>query len=241
LSWIKLTTRTVATAIALAATGAAVAGTIVIRAEGPSKGAYPPGKSLGPRVTLARGDTIVILDARGTRTLTGPGTIELAAASGGAAPSALASLIRNSGARQVRTGAVRGGFNAPTSSPNLWYVDTTRGGTICLPDLSRATLWRKSMAGPVTMTLTRAGASGATPVEFASGQNVRSWPVAALALAERTDYKLALAGSPPVTMRFVAIGTPGDSPDTLASTLIEKGCTTQLDLLVAAAGAPKTG
>ncbi len=241
MSLIKNGMRIAASAFAFGMATAAIAGTIVIRAEGPSKGAYPPGKSLAGRITLARGDTLVVLDQKGTRTLNGPGTIDLAA-TGGTTSSALSALMKNSGARQVRTGAVRGGLTVAATSPNLWYVDISRGGTICLPDFSRAVLWRKSMTEPAALTLTRVRDGKAVPLTFASGQSVRSWPVNDLALAEATEYRLAGVGiASPVTIRFANIGAPGDTPDSVASALIGKGCTTQLDLLVSAAGAPGIG
>jgi len=225
-----------ATALAMAfgAAGSAAAGTIVIRADGPSKAMYPAGKPLGAKVTLARGDTLVILDGRGTRTLNGPGTIDLAARAG-AAPSAFTALINNSGSRQVRTGAVRGGATGPVASPSLWYVDTARTGTVCLPDLTRAQLWRSNAAAPVAWTLTRAGSAKPVAMTFAANQNVRSWPVADLSLEEGVDYKLAGSGlASPVTIRFVAIGKPSANPEDVATALIGKGCSGQLDRLVEA-------
>jgi len=231
--WTSATKAAVAL-MAFGAAGSAIAGTIVIRADGPSKAMYPAGKPLGTKVTLARGDSLVILDGRGTRTLRGPGTIDLATRAG-AAPSAFTALINNSGSRQVRTGAVRGGAMGPVASPSLWFVDTARGGTVCLPDLTRAQLWRSNAAGAVAWTLTRAGSAKPVPMTFAANQNVRSWPVADLSLEEGVDYKLAGSGLPaPITIRFVTIGKLAANPEDIASALIGKGCAGQLDRLVEA-------
>jgi hypothetical protein len=230
------TKKILATALAVGFAGNALAGTIVIRADGPSKGSYPPGKSLAGTIALRAGDTLVVLDGRGTRTLTGPASVDLSATrTASAAPSALTSLIRNAGARQVRTGAVRGNNTIQASNPNLWYVDTTRGGTICLPDTSGATLWRKSMDSAATLTLTRASDRKAVPLTFDVGQSVRSWPVADLPIAASTEYWLSGPGIPtPLAIRFQAVGTPGTTPDVVAAALIEKGCSHQVDMLVAA-------
>ncbi|CAN5280209.1 hypothetical protein BH09PSE3_BH09PSE3_07560 [soil metagenome] len=236
MSWTNKMMKLATAALALGLAGSAVAGTIVIRADGPSKNAYPPGKSLSGRVALRAGDTLVVLDERGTRTLTGPANIDLSAArTASAAPSALTSLIRNAGARQVRTGAVRGGTTVQASSPNLWYIDTTRGGTVCLPDTTQATLWRKSMNDAATLTLTRGSDRKAVPLNFAVGQSVRSWPVADLPIAASTEYWLSGTGiAAPIAVRFETIGNPGTSPDAVAAALIGKGCSHQVDMLVAA-------
>jgi hypothetical protein len=230
------TNKIFATALALGMAGSAAAGTIVIRADGPSKAAYPTGKSLSGKVSLRAGDTLVVLDSHGTRTLTGPANIDLnGAQTASAAPSALTSLIRNAGARQVRTGAVRGNNTVQASNPNLWYVDTTRGGTVCLPDTSGATLWRKTMDDAATLTLTRASDHKAVPLNFAVGQSVRSWPVTDLPIAQATDYWLSGPGiSKPIAIRFQTVGNPGNTPDAIAAALIEKGCSHQVDMLVAA-------
>ncbi len=221
-------------ALTLGAASTAMAGTIVIRADGPSKAQYPAGKALGARVTLARGDTLVILDGRGTRTLNGPGTIDLAARAG-AAPSAFTALIANSGTRQVRTGAVRGGPTAVIAAPSLWYVDTARSGTMCLPELSRAQLWRGNAAAPVTWTLARTSDGKSVSMAFAANQNVRSWPVADLGLAEGVDYRLSGPGlAAPLAIRFARTGPLSANPDEVAIALIGKGCSGQLDRLVEA-------
>lgn len=233
MSWINAIKAAVG-ALALGTAGAATAGTIVIRADGPSKAQFPAGKALGARVTLARGDTIVVLDQRGTRTINGPGTIDLAAR-GGAAPSAFTALIANSGTRQVRTGAVRGGPTAVIAAPSLWYVDTARSGTMCLPDLARAQLWRSNASVPVTWTLARASDGKSVPMTFAANQHVRSWPVADLGLVEGVDYKLSGPGlAAPITIRFARIVAASASPEDVAGALIGKGCSGQLDRLVEA-------
>ncbi|WP_293883140.1 hypothetical protein [Sphingomonas sp.] len=236
MSWTNKTTKFATTILTLSIAGSAIAGTIVIRADGPSKAMYQPGKALTGRIALKSGDTLVVLDGRGTRTLTGPASVDLSVArTASAAPSAMTSLIRNAGARQVRTGAVRGGNSVQASSPNLWYVDTTRGGKVCLPDTTQATLWRKSMNEAATLTLTRSSDRKAVPLNFAIGQSVRSWPVAELPIAAATDYWLSGPGIPtPLVVRFEAIGNTETTPDAVASALMSKGCSHQLDMLVAA-------
>ncbi len=213
-----------------------IAGTIVIRSSGPSARNFPVGKSLpdGQRVALKAGDTLVLLDARGTRTLNGAGSYDIgASARGSAAPSALTTLIASSGARQVRTGAVRGTNSAPPRIASLWYVDTTRSGTVCLRDMSRASMWRATMTDPATMTLTRTSDGKSVSVTFATGQAVRSWPVKDMPIVAGGEYRLAGPGmARPTILHIAAFTGTTDAPDDVASHLIAQGCTGQLDVLV---------
>jgi hypothetical protein len=235
-----------ATVAAFGCASVALAGTIVIRSSGPSAKTFPAGKPLsdGQKIVLKSGDMLVVLDSRGTRTLSGAGSFTVgASASGTAAPSTFAALIGNPGTRQVRTGAVRGTNTAQPRVASLWYLDTAKSGTVCLRDLSRATLWRASMTLPVTYTLTRVSDGKSVPVAFSAGQAVRSWPVADMPLVADADYRIAGPGlEKPTALRVTQIAGTTDAADEVAATLIGKGCTGQLDTLVEAGKAqPVTG
>ena len=225
-----------AAAIALTATSAAVAGTIVIRSSGPSAKAFPVGKSLsdGSRVALKAGDTLVLLDAKGTRTLAGAGNFDIGSNGRGVATaSAFTALIGNSGTRQVRTGAVRGTNIGPARVASLWYIDTSKSGTVCLKDMTRATLWRADMSNPVTMTLTYNGKS--VPLAFSTGQAVKTWPVAEVPLTVGGEYRISGPGqATPTTISIAPFTASGDAADDVARGLIGQGCTAQLDALVEA-------
>ena len=82
-------------AIALAPE-AAVAGTIVVRSNGPSAGAYPPGKALDPTssIPLKPGDSVTVLDGNGTHVLNGPGIVKVSG-SGTASATGVAALLAN--------------------------------------------------------------------------------------------------------------------------------------------------
>ena len=239
MSWtraFKVSSKIAASAAAIGAASAVLAGTIVIRSSGPSAKAYPVGKSLseGQRVALKAGDTLVLLDAKGTRTLSGAGSFNIGTtARGAAAPTAFAALIGNSGTRQVRTGAVRGSNIGPARVASLWYIDTSKSGTVCLKDMTRATLWRGDMTSPVVMTLTHDGKS--VPLAFSTGQAVKTWPVAEIPLTAGGEYRISGPGlSVPTTLRVAAFTSTSDAPDDVASALIGKGCSAQLDALVEA-------
>lgn len=82
---------------------------VVIRATGPSAATYPPGKRIksSEKLVLRTGDRLVLLDSRGTRTLTGPGVFTAASlATSSTAPKFMTDRIIAPG---QRVGAVRGG------------------------------------------------------------------------------------------------------------------------------------
>ncbi len=180
---------------------------------------------------------MVVLDTKGTRTLSGAGNFDIgSSARGAAAPSAFAALIGNSGTRQVRTGAVRGTNIGPARVASLWYIDTSKSGAVCLKDTTRATLWRADMTNPVVMTLTHDGKS--VPLAFSRGQAVKTWPVAEMPLIAGGEYRIAGPGLvTPTTLRIATFTSTSDAPDDVARGLIGKGCVAQLDAL-AEAGKP---
>lgn len=235
MSWTKAL-KLSAAALAMTTASAALAGSIVIRSSGPSAKAYPVGRSLsdGSRVALKAGDTLVLLDAKGTRTLSGAGSFAVGgSAQGAATSSAFAALIGNSGTRQVRTGAVRGTGTTSPRVASLWYVDTSKSGTVCLKDMTRATLWRADMTKPVTMTLSHMGKS--VPLSFSAGQAVKTWPVADMPLMAGGEYRISAEGGASATViRIASFPTASTAPEDVAGALIGQGCTAQLDALVEA-------
>jgi hypothetical protein len=237
LSLIKTASKIVALATGLIATGA-MAGTIVVRATGPSAAIYKPGMTItAASVSLKPGDTLVLLDAKGTRTLAGPGVHSVAGGNAAVAPSALGALIRSSGARQVRTGAVRGGLTGPAKAPNLWYVDASRGGTVCVAETGTTNIWRPSMTEAAAYSVWSGGKS--VPLNFAAGQSVAVWP-STLPLTAGARYKIAAPNGAPVEIVVQPV-TVGDSADSVGATLIAKGCTRQLDQLVEAGQSASAG
>lgn len=129
------------------------------RSSGPSATTYPVGKTLtaDARLALKPGDLITVLDASGTRVLKGPGQVAVAG-SGAATGSGFTALLANAGARQSRTGATRSAIGGgPARSPNVWYVDASRGGVQCIADVNMMAIWRPDKAAEGTLTVTRDG------------------------------------------------------------------------------------
>lgn len=219
----------------LALAGSALAGTIVVRSSGPSAAAYPVGKALPAdgRVTLKPGDVVMVLDAKGTRVLKGPGVLAVAG-SGTTSGSGFSALIANSGARQSRTGATRSAIGGgPARSPNVWYVDVARGGLHCVANPANLALWRPDSTAAGTATVTRLADGKSASVDFRAGQAVRAWPAEIGPVAEGGQYRIALAGAKdPVTVRTTLVRLEGEGLEAVASALMPKGCASQIDVLI---------
>jgi len=218
--------------------GTAMAQSTVVRAGGPSARTYPVGKSLAAtaKITLVSGDTMTVLDAKGTRTLRGPGTFS---ASGlAAAPDkrgTFAQLVTTQNRTQSRTGAVRGADGQVIArAPNLWLVDVRQSSTICLADTRRVDLWRPDMQKADTLTI-RDDATGKTAtLAWAMGRSEITWPAAVPATAG-ASYTLNWSGAAaPARIRIVKFdpAAAGD-PAELSAALHSQGCSAQFDLLAA--------
>ncbi len=227
-------------ALALFGASAAFAETIVVKSSGPSARTYPPGRSIADnsKVALRSGDSVTILDGRGTRILKGPGTFSTTAST--STNSSIGALLRNTGTRQVRTGAVRGTSSASAARPpNVWLIDATKTGTVCYAGSDPVSLWMPSHQAASSLTLTRVSDGKSVPVSMLAGQSVKGWPMAELPLNDGAQYRVSGGGmTAPVTLRFAALGPNPQGLEGTASALIKAGCTAQLDLLIDAVGVP---
>jgi hypothetical protein len=223
----------VAVAMALGLAGAASAQTVVISSSGPSARNYPAGKSLaaGSRIVLSAGDTLTVLDSRGTRTLRGPTSTTAEAAATTANPS-FASLVATQNRRRARTGAIRGTGDAARPS-NLWHVNVTAEGPVCVTDPNAVRLWRPEMESASTLTIT--GESGASAdAAFQVGQNVAAWPTS-LPIADGQTYVLAGGGlTKPTRLRFAMLPAAPSDPVGTYSSLDARGCDAQKQVLLGA-------
>lgn len=216
--------------IAAGLSGAAHAATIVVRANGPSAPSYPPGTKLPDNgtIVLKSGDTVTVLDARGTRVLRGPGAVAVAG-SNTASVNGIAALIADNGLRQTRTGATRG-QTTPPHPTNVWMVDATRGGPVCVINPAALALWRPTSDADATLTLNTGSASSS--VAFRTGQAVRAWPGDTIPVATGTRVTLTGLGASPVSIEFHVLRTVPTTLDDTAQVLLSQGCVAQLDVLV---------
>ena len=210
-----------AAAVALLASGTSAA-VLVVRSSGPSAGAYPPGKALpdSHMLKLKPTDTIVLLDARGTRTLSGPGNFSVSA---NAAPVATA---RTAGAssRRVRLGAVRG-----PGSRSVWQADLGRSGNVCVANPGELTLYRPDAAQPAEVTLTDSDGKTAK-VHFDANQWEASWPSE---LEVKTGKRVSVGGlAEPATLTLRQLTPVPTGLEGMAQSLIRADCQAQLDVLI---------
>jgi hypothetical protein len=211
---------------------AAIAGTIVVKASGPSAKAYTPGKALAAaaKLNLQAGDSVTVLSEAGTKVFKGPGVFALNSAT--AAKGNLASAVGNSGTKTTRTGAVRGGMSW-TRPANVWMIDADKAGTVCFANGKPVSLWLGGIDAGQPVKLVRNADGKELPLNVRPGQRIATWPAAEMPASEGAQYTLSGGGlAAPVTFKFAAAGAETAESVGMASAFIAKGCSAQLDLLV---------
>lgn len=214
--------------------GAAAAATAVVVKS--SASTYPVGSKVdeADTITLESGVSVTVLTSAGTHTMKGPGTFKV-----GEKPKSnrarFANLTRQRAANRSVTGAVRAapgeGAERPLS-PNLYYVDVSRSGTMCLVDLQAVRLWRPYNAGIATYRVIDPATGGSVDVTFDDGESVAPIDPARMAVNEGNSYTLeGPEGSEPVEVTFVALEQEYDRADQLADALVNAGCMVQLELM----------
>lgn len=230
-----------ATAALFVTASAAAAGTIVVKSSGPSATAYPPGKPIADnsKVSLKAGDQVTILDGRGTRVFKGPGIFSTTATT--ATTTSIGTVLKNTGQRQVRTGAVRGaGMVSSSAKPsNVWFVDATKPGTVCYATTDGLQLWVPAKADPAILTVTRASDGKSVPLALRAGQDAKLWPMEELPVADGTVFSLSGdTMSAPVSIRFASLGSNPQGLEATAAGMIRAGCNAQLDRLIEMVAVP---
>ncbi|WP_271079414.1 hypothetical protein [Aurantiacibacter sp. MUD61] len=212
---------------------AAHAGTVVA-SSGPSSEQYPVGTQIGDtqRITLRNGDVLTVLDGGRTRTFRGPGTFVLARRGARSDNRTLAALTTRRSSDRARTGAVRGDGENVTN-PNLWYVDISQSGTICLANPDPLQLWRADTSEAATYSVSRAGSEGeAIAVTFPEREMLGIWD-GAVQLREGETYVIS-GGTTPTEVNFVFLQDIPEDGEELALTLLANNCTVQLDQMARA-------
>lgn len=241
----------VAVIAATAMASPALAQSLVVRSTGPSAAQYPAGKKIAAsgEITLKRGDRITVLDKGKTRVLTGPGTFSLSRTTSASKTSnRVASFVATGPRRRARTGAVRGvpsegeanAENLAARSPNLWYVDVSRGGNHCLVKSEAVLLWRPEIVSDDDMKLS-ASSGGQAQIAWRRGSMLRRWPSDEVLVKNGATYALASAqGGAPVKVAVKLLPQEPADLDATAEALLANGCTNQLDLLVDMLAASET-
>ena len=209
----------------------ASAAVLVVRSSGPSASAYPAGKALPDShvLKLKASDTIVLLDSRGTRTLSGPGNFSVSAS---AAPAAVG---RTTGAtaRRVRLGAVRG-----AGARSVWQADLGRSGNVCIANPGELTLYRPEATAAADITLTDSDGKIAK-VRFEPNQWEASWPSE---LDVKAGKRVNVTGlGQPATLTLRQLSPVPTGLEGMAQSLIRADCQAQLDVLIDAFSARSGG
>jgi hypothetical protein len=208
---------------------------VVVAASGPSAKTYPLGRKIGAndKIVLQAGDTLTVLDEKGTRVLRGPGSHSLSAKAGADRSGAFALLTRQRSAQRMRTGAVRDAADGPVTRPNLWYVDVRQPGTMCLADPAEVRLWRPVTAGEQLYAI-GLGTKVASRANFGDGDMLTVWDLSQAPITDGATYVIAGGDGKPSEVTFRVLSEVPATPEALASKLIELGCTAQLDVLSSA-------
>ena len=116
---------------------------------GPSAKVYPPGKALpeSAKIQLQPGDSVMLLNTSGARTLRGPGTFAVASSGEGLAAQAN---------RRARFSAMRSAEIPLNPSP--WNLDITQSGKLCVANPAKLTLWRPTKSDAIKLTIRGGGA-----------------------------------------------------------------------------------
>lgn len=210
-------------AIALAMSSASVATVLVVRAAGPSSKVYPPGKALSEsaKIQLQPGDSVMLLNTNGARTIRGPGTFAV-----GAPGDNLAAAAN----RRARTSAMRSG-DVPLN-PSPWNLDITQSGKICVAKPGALTLWRPQKDDEIKVTIRGNGAE--QTIDWPAGKDTMTWP-SALPISSGAEYQLSQTGSGDTArVTFVTLASAPADNIGAAQSLIANGCDNQLDVLVEA-------
>ncbi|MEZ5734589.1 MAG: hypothetical protein R3E09_02095 [Novosphingobium sp.] len=237
MSWVSTATRRfgqLLAAVAMALPGMALAA-IVVASTGPSARQFPAGKKLSEdaRITLQKGDSVTVLDKRGTRVLRGPGRFSVSKPGRPIPNPAFAILTRQRSSSRVTVGAVRTGEDGKPLSPNLWYVDVARPGTKCVANPDNLSLWRADAEKPAQFRISSADGAEST-VSFGKDATLASWDTARAPVADGATYRVADKDGDEVgELRFVLLPDPPADEEALALALIGKGCTAQVELLSA--------
>ncbi len=215
--------------------GAALAAPAVVVKSSANK--YPVGSKVddAATITLANGDSVTVLTKKGTRTMKGPGTFMV-----GAKPKSnrarFANLTRTRAASRQQTGAVRSAAieteNRPLS-PNLYYVDIGKSGTVCLTSMEQVRLWRPYSTGIATYKVTDTATSNSIDVTFDDGESVAPVDPAQLTMSEGASLTITgpEEGAKPATVTLTSLSQPYRAADALATALVEKGCMVQVELM----------
>lgn len=218
---------------------------VIVKSSGPSKDEFPVGTKVKDtdRIVLKELDQVTILNMSGAHELRGPGSFR-AGARGATKRTTFAKLTRQDARAQVRHGGTRAVGSDGETIPNLWFVDVTRSGTMCHPDLGKVFLWRPSTKTKQTYVMRSGTSDYRLHVTFGEESTVQRLDNERLQLEEAVEYMISGPGeAAAVKVSFIVIDALPEDAESMADLLIDKGCSKQLDILAKtlATPSPKSG
>lgn len=212
----------------------------VVKSTGPSSKKHPVGKKLanGARVTLASGDKITVLNAKGTKVLQGPGSFTIGSSAGQTKVSLVNYLKQNGALRRVRAGAVRGsgdlGQDGAIGTPTIWFMEPDSQGTFCRLETRRLFVWRPRNQGSMALPVLAPEGDRVAELTWEDGSRVRAWPKDDAPLEESANFRIDRGeDGPRQEITFVGIPEEPETLEGLIDLLVEKDCKGQLDRLIA--------
>lgn len=235
----------ISTFVLLSATATvAVAGPLIIRATGPSARQFKPGQRLGDTpVALKKGDLVVVLNKKGTRSFAGPGVLDHLAPSKPAEdrydfsditqPDGTRAVIAATRQlnRQAPAEPAKPAFN-PVSDERIWTIALAEKGPHCLLAGRPVKTVRAMAAKPATLAFVRKDGKKLA-VSFAAGQKAQTAPARFFAAAG--PYVMTIAGNNQAVAIRSLPQPKGDDRlealETIAQGLASTGCQRQFALL----------
>lgn len=232
MSWTSRNTMRMIAAVAFCTAASAQAGSIVVRSTGTK--AYPTGKVLADnaKIILKTGETVTILDGKGTRVLNGPGTFSTVVGGGVAQETRVKNILGNSGTRVARTGAIRGTESKARPS-SIWQADITHTGTVCVATPGSFAAWRAPTEAAASYTITRVSDGKSAQIAFPAARAQAPWPVAEMPVTDGSTFRVTGPGlAAPATVRFAVMGIQPTGLESTVSEMMSRGCAGQSELLI---------
>ena len=224
-----------AASLALCLTSAASAQVLILQSSGPDQAVYFPGRVLPSTkaLHLKQGDRVLIKAGDETRTVVGPGDVDLK-------PQAsffdlLKSLVSQDGQNSTTVTATRGAEDDNPDRQNLWLVDIGSQTDFCVSSDARPKLVRWTTHFPTKLVVDAGPGRPELTIPWPAGESTLSWPEA-LPMNDGLSYAIRVDDKDPINLIWHKVDPPSSGLSKFAKALRAKGCQQQLDILTAGIG-----
>jgi hypothetical protein len=183
-------------------------------------------------ITLEARDRLELLDGAGTHVLVGPGRSIAGRIDDHVRVRMIDLFPKKSGADVSGIAGARSLSDEDANKLNLWQVDASEGGDVCLPSGQSPTLTRHGDLTPMSLTIWRAASKESAIVHWPTGVSRMPWPTN-LPVADGEMYKLNNDDRSVVVQWRNVTSRPAGLAD-LAAEFSDKGCVNQLAEIEAA-------